>query len=41
MVIFCHMTLNKNSIKFLFNFIYYLYNYYMVCVLLSHGPHVT
>jgi len=24
-----------------FIFVYYLYNYYMVCVLSSHTPHVT
>ena len=26
--------------KFLFNSVHYLYNYYMVCALLSHNPHV-
>jgi len=31
----------KNSIEFLLNFLYYLYNYYMVCALLSHAYHVT
>ena len=30
----------KNLMKFSFNSIYYLYNYYMVCVLLFHGHHV-
>ena len=34
MVIFRHMT-------FLLFSIHYLYNYYMVCALLSHTPHVT
>ena len=27
--------------EFSFNSIYYLYNYYMVCALLSHNPYVT
>jgi len=31
----------KNSMEFLLNFLYYLYNYYMVCALSSHGSHVT
>ena len=31
----------ENSIEFLLNFLYYLYNYYMVCVLSSYGSHVT
>jgi len=31
----------ENSIKFLLDFLYYLYNYYMVCALPSHTYHVT
>jgi len=35
----------KNSIEFPLNFLYYLYNYFMVCVLSSYSPmwlsHVT
>ena len=31
----------ENSIEFLLGSVYYLYNYYMVCVLLSHTHHVT
>ena len=27
--------------EFLLDFLYYLYNYYMVCVLLSHAYHMT
>jgi len=27
--------------KFLLDFLHYLYNYYMVCVLFSHTHHVT
>ena len=27
--------------EFLLDFLYYLYNYYMVCALLSHTYHVT
>jgi len=27
--------------KFLLDFLHYLYNYYMVCALLSHTHHVT
>jgi len=27
--------------KFLFIPVYYLYNYYIVCALLSHAPHMT
>jgi len=27
--------------EFPLDFLYYLYNYYMVCVLLSHTHHVT
>ena len=31
----------ENSIEFPLDFLYYLYNYYMVYVLLSHTYHVT
>jgi len=31
----------ENSIEFLLDSLYYLYNYYMVCTLLSHAYHVT
>jgi len=31
----------KNSIEFSLDFLYYLYNYYMVCALFSHAYHVT
>jgi len=31
----------KNSMEFLLNFLYYLYNYYIVCALSSHSSHVT
>jgi len=31
----------ENSMEFLLDFLYYLYNYYMVCVLSSHIHHVT
>ena len=31
----------KNSMEFPLNFLYYLYNYYMVYALSSHGFHVT
>jgi len=31
----------KNLIEFSFNFVYYLYNYYMVYAILSHAYHVT
>jgi len=31
----------ENSIEFLLDSLYYLYNYYMVCVVLSHAYHVT
>ena len=30
----------KNLIEFLLDFLHYLYNYYMVCALLSHTYHV-
>ena len=31
----------ENSMEFLLYFLHYLYNYYMVCALLSHAYHVT
>ena len=31
----------KNSIEFLLDFLYYLYNYYMVCALFSHTNYMT
>ena len=31
----------ENLIEFLLNFLYYLYNYYIVYALSSHGSHVT
>ena len=31
----------ENSMEFLLNFLYYLYNYYMVCTLSSYGACVT
>jgi len=31
----------ENSIEFLLGSLHYLYNYYMVCALLSHAYHVT
>jgi len=31
----------ENLIKFSLDSLHYLYNYYMVCVLFSHTPHVT
>ena len=31
----------ENSMEFLLDFLYYLYNYYMVCALSSHTHHVT
>jgi len=31
----------ENSIEFPLDFLYYLYNYYMVCALFSHAYHVT
>jgi len=37
----CSAIDKKNSIEFLLDFLYYLYNYYMVCALLSHAYHVT
>ena len=35
------MTVDKNLIEFLLDSIHYLYNYYMVCILLSHVHYVT
>jgi len=36
------LAINKeNLIEFLLDFLYYLYNYYIVCILLSHAYHVT
>jgi len=37
----CSVIDKENSIEFLLDFLYYLYNYYMVCVLLSYAYHVT
>jgi len=37
----CLVIDKKNSIKFPLDFLHYLYNYYMVCVLSSHAYHVT
>ena len=31
----------KNLIEFLLDFLYYLYNYYIVCAVLSHTYHMT
>jgi len=31
----------ENLMEFLLDFLHYLYNYYMVCALLSHTYHVT
>jgi len=31
----------ENLIEFSLDFLHYLYNYYMVCVLFSHAYHVT
>jgi len=31
----------ENPIEFSLDFLYYLYNYYMVCALFSHAYHVT
>jgi len=31
----------ENLIEFPLDFLHYLYNYYMVCALLSHAYHVT
>ena len=37
----CSVIDKENLIEFLLDFLYYLYNYYMVCALLSHTYHVT
>ena len=37
----CSVIDKENSIEFLLDFLYYLYNYYMVCALYSHAYHVT
>ena len=31
----------ENSMEFPLNFLYYLYNYYMVCILSPHSSYVT
>ena len=37
----CSAIDKENLIEFLLDSLYYLYNYYMVCALLSHAYHVT
>ena len=37
----CSAIDKENSIEFPLDFLYYLYNYYMVCVLLSYTYYVT
>jgi len=37
----CSAIDKENSIEFLLDFLYYLYNYYIVYVLSSHAYHVT
>ena len=37
----CSAIDKENLIEFLLDFLYYLYNYYMVCALFSHTYHVT
>ena len=37
----CSAIDKENLIEFPLDFLYYLYNYYMVCVLSSHAYHVT
>ena len=37
----CSAFDKENSIEFPLYFLYYLYNYYMVCALSSHTHHVT
>jgi len=37
----CSAIDKENLIEFLLDFLHYLYNYYMVCALLSHAYHVT
>ena len=37
-----HSAIDKeNLIEFLLDFLHYLYNYYMVCVLFSHAYYMT
>jgi len=33
--------MTENSMEFLLDFLYYLYNYYMVCALFFYTHHVT
>jgi len=40
-IAFCSAINKENLIEFLLDFLYYLYNYYMVCALSSHTYHVT
>jgi len=37
----CSVIDKENLIEFPLDFLHYLYNYYMVCALLSHAYHVT
>jgi len=37
----CSALDKENSIEFSLDFLYYLYNYYIVCALFSHTYHVT
>jgi len=37
----CLVIDKENSIEFPLDFLYYLYNYYMVCALLAYAYHVT
>jgi len=37
----CSVINKENSIEFLLDFLYYLYNYYMVYILSSHAYYVT
>jgi len=37
----CSAIDKENSIEFLLDFLHYLYNYYMVCALLSYAYYVT
>jgi len=37
----CSAINKENSIKFPLDFLHYLYNYYMVCVLFFHVYHMT
>jgi len=36
----CSVIDKENSIEFPLDFLHYLYNYYIVCALLSHAYHV-